>query len=308
MSDQRMPEVSGVELLQVSRERFPFARRVLFTAFADHEALLQAINQGQVHHLLTKPLDPQALLQTIEQLLLEYEHDWKLTQIIESLPHPDDPAPYVAERVFLSEELGQQIQQKRRALGKSQQQVAQEAKLSQKFVSRAEKGGFRTKRALLNQLLQHLQLPLLDEEPSLPTLSLPQGFVPENYVQLGSLTDEVSPLVSASTGRSAVPSAWFPTTESRSLAWVRVTEDSMRPTVESGEVVVCETKGEMDGNGLYVVRYAEQIHLRRLEQRLDGKLLLKCDNPLYAEQVWSFNETPSLAIIGRVQLLLKRPG
>src|SRR5688572_9331906 len=55
MTDQRMPEISGVELLTRVRERWPDAIRLLFTGYADIRAVVDAINQGNVYRYITKP-------------------------------------------------------------------------------------------------------------------------------------------------------------------------------------------------------------------------------------------------------------
>jgi thioredoxin reductase (NADPH) len=56
--DQRMPGMSGVELLASARRLYPDARRVLLTAYADTDAAIQAINDADVQHYLLKPWDP----------------------------------------------------------------------------------------------------------------------------------------------------------------------------------------------------------------------------------------------------------
>jgi thioredoxin reductase (NADPH) len=58
LSDQRMPDMTGVEFLEQSIERYPDAKRALLTAYADTEAAIRAINQARVDHYLTKPWDP----------------------------------------------------------------------------------------------------------------------------------------------------------------------------------------------------------------------------------------------------------
>ena len=58
LADQRMPDVSGVELLEDSVALYPDARRVLLTAYADTEAAIRAINRARVDHYLLKPWDP----------------------------------------------------------------------------------------------------------------------------------------------------------------------------------------------------------------------------------------------------------
>jgi signal transduction histidine kinase len=61
MSDQRMPEMTGVEFLHRCRGEHPEAIRLLFTGYADIRAVIEAINQGNVYRYLTKPWDPDEL-------------------------------------------------------------------------------------------------------------------------------------------------------------------------------------------------------------------------------------------------------
>src|SRR5436305_13070903 len=55
MTDQRMPRVTGVELLEKVKVRNPNAVRMLFTGYADLDSIVAAINQGHVFHFLKKP-------------------------------------------------------------------------------------------------------------------------------------------------------------------------------------------------------------------------------------------------------------
>ncbi len=74
LSDQRMPDMSGVELLEQAKELFPDARRVLLTAYADTEAAIKAINAVRLDYYLLKPWDPpeDKLYPTLEDLLGEW--------------------------------------------------------------------------------------------------------------------------------------------------------------------------------------------------------------------------------------------
>ena len=58
VSDQRMPGMTGVTLLERVQEIYPEAKRTLLTAYADTEAAIQAINSARIHYYLTKPWDP----------------------------------------------------------------------------------------------------------------------------------------------------------------------------------------------------------------------------------------------------------
>ncbi len=67
MSDQRMPEMTGVEFLHQVRDRHPDCTRLLFTGYADIRAVIDAINQGNVYRYITKPWDPEELQAIINQ-------------------------------------------------------------------------------------------------------------------------------------------------------------------------------------------------------------------------------------------------
>src|SRR5438874_2116105 len=54
MSDQRMPGMTGVEVLRHAKQIRPEATRLLFTAYADIRAVIDAINQGSVFRYITK--------------------------------------------------------------------------------------------------------------------------------------------------------------------------------------------------------------------------------------------------------------
>ncbi|RRA47860.1 FAD-dependent oxidoreductase [Acidipila sp. EB88] len=58
VSDQRMPGMTGVALLERVEKLYPDAKRTLLTAYADTEAAIQAINSARIHYYLTKPWDP----------------------------------------------------------------------------------------------------------------------------------------------------------------------------------------------------------------------------------------------------------
>lgn len=73
MSDQRMPQITGVELLTRLKSRYPQAVRMLFTGFADLESVIAAINQGHVFQFIRKPWQPEELLEAVRQAAVEYD-------------------------------------------------------------------------------------------------------------------------------------------------------------------------------------------------------------------------------------------
>lgn len=67
ISDQRMPEITGVELLTWVRDRYPRCTRILITGFAELEAVVQGINEAKIWHYATKPWDNRELVTLIER-------------------------------------------------------------------------------------------------------------------------------------------------------------------------------------------------------------------------------------------------
>ena len=58
LADQRMPQMSGVSLIEEVMNIFPEAKRVLLTAYADTEAAIRSINKAKIDYYLMKPWDP----------------------------------------------------------------------------------------------------------------------------------------------------------------------------------------------------------------------------------------------------------
>ncbi len=75
VSDFRMPEMTGIELLGQSKKLAPTAKRVLLTAYADTDAAIQAINEISLDHYLMKPWAPpeERLFPVLDDLLDEWD-------------------------------------------------------------------------------------------------------------------------------------------------------------------------------------------------------------------------------------------
>ncbi len=66
VSDMKMPNMSGSELLEQVASLYPETYRVILTGFADLDSIMQAVNQGGIHRYIQKPWDNQDLLLTIK--------------------------------------------------------------------------------------------------------------------------------------------------------------------------------------------------------------------------------------------------
>jgi len=66
ITDQRMPEETGVEFLESIIPHYPSPIRILLTGYTDIQAVIDAINKGQVYHYLTKPWEEDYLRTVIK--------------------------------------------------------------------------------------------------------------------------------------------------------------------------------------------------------------------------------------------------
>jgi len=73
LADQRMPEMTGVELLSQVFAVNPNIIRIILTGYTDTAAIIDAINQGHIYQYITKPWDRQELRITIKRALESYE-------------------------------------------------------------------------------------------------------------------------------------------------------------------------------------------------------------------------------------------
>jgi len=67
ITDQRMPEMTGVEFLAQVCERHPSTTRIILTGYADGDAMVRAINEGHVYAYVTKPWEPDELKQLVHR-------------------------------------------------------------------------------------------------------------------------------------------------------------------------------------------------------------------------------------------------
>ena len=75
LSDQRMPDMAGVDFLRQARQTFPAAKRVLLTAYSGTDSAVRATNEVQLDYYIAKPWDPpeEKLYPVLDDLLA----DWK---------------------------------------------------------------------------------------------------------------------------------------------------------------------------------------------------------------------------------------
>jgi len=101
IADQRMPGLSGVEVLGEVRRRAPSAVRILLTGYADLDAIEGSINIGEVFRFLSKPCPPQELRETLAEAVQAARQSGaaaRAATVLEAAPAPprpqaEEPAP-----------------------------------------------------------------------------------------------------------------------------------------------------------------------------------------------------------------------
>lgn len=73
VSDQRMPEMQGVEFLSKVKLRYPDTIRMILSGYTDLKSITDAINEGAVYKFLTKPWDDDLLQKNVAEAFERYE-------------------------------------------------------------------------------------------------------------------------------------------------------------------------------------------------------------------------------------------
>ncbi|MFY8020304.1 MAG: response regulator [Bacteroidia bacterium] len=72
ITDQRMPEITGVEFLQILVEKHPNPIRIMLTGYANLGDTIDAVNKGKIFHYLNKPWKEEELESTINRAYEKY--------------------------------------------------------------------------------------------------------------------------------------------------------------------------------------------------------------------------------------------
>jgi CheY-like chemotaxis protein len=69
VTDQKMPEMTGVELCKIVRRRFPNVVRMIISAYASTEAVIEACNEAQIRCFVRKPWEHERLVRMLNDAL-----------------------------------------------------------------------------------------------------------------------------------------------------------------------------------------------------------------------------------------------
>ncbi len=99
ITDQRMPGMTGVELLKQIYERHPDTVRIMLTGFADSEATIQAINDGHVYAYINKPWEPEGLKQVVRRAVEHFNLTVENRRLMEDLRSANSIMEAVMDRL-----------------------------------------------------------------------------------------------------------------------------------------------------------------------------------------------------------------
>lgn len=102
ITDQRMPEMTGVEFLEKVLEKFPDPMRILLTGYADMGAVVDAVNKGKIFHYLAKPWNEEELDLTINKAYEKYLEKAQLKDMNEKLEVSNDQLEFLLRQKLLS--------------------------------------------------------------------------------------------------------------------------------------------------------------------------------------------------------------
>lgn len=95
ISDQRMPEMTGVEMLRKVKELSPGTMRLLLTGYADKEAVIDSVNHGEIYRYINKPWDADTLKAVVAEAVDVAQRTFHAAKLSESDLEKDSVKPVI---------------------------------------------------------------------------------------------------------------------------------------------------------------------------------------------------------------------
>jgi response regulator RpfG family c-di-GMP phosphodiesterase len=102
ITDQRMPNITGIEFLEKIIEKYPEPIRILLTGYADMNAVIDAVNKGKIYHYLSKPWSEQELDETIIKAHEVYLANAEIKELNGKLALSNDQLEFLLRQKLLS--------------------------------------------------------------------------------------------------------------------------------------------------------------------------------------------------------------
>jgi DNA-binding NtrC family response regulator len=85
LTDQRMPQMTGAQLLEQVQAKYPDVVRIMLTGYADIKAVIDAVNRGHIHRYLAKPIDPDDLLEILREACALYQKEVSRKELLREM-------------------------------------------------------------------------------------------------------------------------------------------------------------------------------------------------------------------------------
>jgi len=85
ISDQRMPQMTGVDFLRKVKALYPKTVRIVLSGYTEFDSVTSAINEGAIYKFLTKPWDDEQLRGHIQEAFLRYEMEQENRRLTEQI-------------------------------------------------------------------------------------------------------------------------------------------------------------------------------------------------------------------------------
>lgn len=102
ITDQRMPNMTGIEMLVEVKKINPEPMRILITGYSDINAVIDSINKGQVYRYLNKPWQEEELQNTIESAYEVFSLRRENKELIKKLERANDQLEFLLRQRLLS--------------------------------------------------------------------------------------------------------------------------------------------------------------------------------------------------------------
>ena len=102
ITDQRMPQMTGVEFLESILNEYPDPIRILLTGYADMNSVIDAVNKGKIFHYLSKPWNEEELDMTILRAFDVYTQKMNEREITNKLSLSNDQLEFLLRQKLLS--------------------------------------------------------------------------------------------------------------------------------------------------------------------------------------------------------------
>lgn len=110
ISDQRMPQMTGVDFLRKVKLLYPKTIRIVLSGYTELESVTSAINEGAIYKFLTKPWEDDLLLENVREAFEHHEMEMENQRLTRELQHSNH------ELFRLSQNLELEVQQKTREI------------------------------------------------------------------------------------------------------------------------------------------------------------------------------------------------